>query len=362
MANSDSGAMHGAAEAAPRIAVDAMGGDFGPSVVVPGAIEAARARNIRLVLVGDSALIGAELDAIDASGLAVEVVHSSQVAEMTDKPADVVRRKKDSSIVVANRLVKDGAADGVVSAGHTGATLACGMFILGRQPGVDRPALASIMPTEKLPIILADVGANLDAKAFNLFQFAVMADALARSVLGYERPRIGLLSIGEEEGKGTREVLEAYQMLRSSKLNFVGNVEGRDIFKGDTDVVICDGFVGNVCLKLSEGLAGSMGRILKRELTSGLLSKVGTMLSMGALRRFKQVIDYAEYGGAPFLGLTHISIVCHGSSNTKAIKNAVIMAADYAASRASDAIATTLAANCDLTRFTRGKAANCNGA
>ncbi len=362
MANSDSGAMHGAALSAPRIAVDAMGGDFGPSVVVPGAVEAARARNIRLVLVGDSARIGAELDAIDASGLAVEVVHTSQVAEMTDKPTDVVRRKKDSSIVVANRLVKDGGADGVVSAGHTGATLACGVFILGRQPGVDRPALASIMPTEKLPIILADVGANLDAKAFNLFQFAVMADALARSVLGYERPRIGLLSIGEEEGKGTREVLEAYQMLRGSSLNFVGNVEGRDIFKGDTDIVICDGFVGNVCLKLSEGLAGSMARLLKRELTSGLLSKVGTMLSMGALRRFRQVIDYAEYGGAPLLGLTHISIVCHGSSNAKAIKNAVIMAADYAAGNATEAIASTLSRNSDLTRFTRGKAANCNGA
>ncbi|EPR44782.1 Phosphate acyltransferase [Desulfovibrio sp. X2] len=362
MTNSTTESSTGAAQAAPRIAVDAMGGDFGPSVVLPGAIEAARHRNIRLVLVGDSARIEAELEKMDVSGLAIEVVHATQMAEMTDKPTDVVRRKKDASIVVACRLVKEGHADGVVSAGHTGATLACGMFILGRLPGVDRPGLASIMPTEKKPMVLVDVGANTDVKAFHLFQFGIMADALCRNVLGFERPRVGLLSIGEEEGKGTTQVQEAYRMLRGSSLNFVGNVEGRDIFKGDTDIVVCDGFVGNVCLKLSEGLAHSLGRLLKRELTSGFFSKVGTMFSIGALRRFRRLLDYAEYGGAPLLGLSAITIVCHGSSNAKAIMNAVDMAANFVASKANQAMAATLSQNCDLTRFTRGKAANGSGA
>lgn len=362
MTNSASKALPLSVQTAPRIAVDAMGGDFGPSVIVPGAVSAARERPIRLVLVGDAPRVEAELKKLDVSDLSVEVVHSTQVAEMTDKPADVVRRKKDASIVVAARLVKDGRADGVVSAGHTGATMACGMFILGRQPGVDRPALASIMPTEKRPMVLTDVGANLEAKSFHLFQFAIMADAMCRAVLGYEKPRLGLLSIGEEEGKGNSQVKEAFQMLRASSLNFLGNVEGRDIFRGDTDIVVCDGFVGNVCLKLSEGLASSLGRMLKRELTTGLLSKLGTLFSMGALKRFKRLVDSSEYGGGLLLGLSAITIVCHGSSNPRSIHTAMRMAADYVANKANETIAQTIAQNSDLTRFSRSKAVNGNGA
>jgi glycerol-3-phosphate acyltransferase PlsX len=340
----------------PRIAVDAMGGDFGPSVVVPGAVAAARQEQLDLVLVGDVAAIEAELAKLDTSGLTIERLAASQVVTMEDKPSDVLRRKKDSSIHVSCRLVKEGRADGVVSAGNTGATLACGIFILGRVKGVDRPALASILPTEKRPVILLDVGANVDAKAHHLFQFALMADCLARTVLGYENPSVGLMSIGEEEGKGNVQVKEAYDLLRQSSLNFVGNVEGRDIFKGELDILVCDGFVGNVALKLSEGLASSMANILKRELKRTLLSTLGTMLAMGALKRFKRLLDYAEYGGAPILGLESIAIVCHGASNEKAIKNAVVMAARFVGNQANQLLIKALSENKDLTRFSRGRA------
>ncbi|MEG6505778.1 phosphate acyltransferase PlsX [Nitratidesulfovibrio sp. 1201_IL3209] len=338
------------------IAVDAMGGDFGPSVVVPGAIEAARDKGVALLLVGDQAKVRAELARLPLDGVAYDIVHASEVAGMDEKPSDILRRRKDASIQVACRLVRDGQAHGIVSAGHSGATVACGMFIMGRVPGVDRPALASIMPTEKNPIVLLDVGANVDCKPHHLFQFGLMADAFARDLLECDSPRIGLLSIGEEEGKGNTQVKEAYELFKLAQngINFVGNVEGRDIFSGDVDVVVCDGFVGNVALKLSEGLSMSLGRVLKRELLSGLLPKIGTLLAKSAFRRFAQFVDYAEYGGAPLLGLQGIAFVCHGKSNAKAVRSAVKLAATFVEKKTNERLVKAISANEELTRY--GKA------
>jgi glycerol-3-phosphate acyltransferase PlsX len=319
-----------------------MGGDFGPQVVVPAAVEAAR-EGIAIALVGDEAIVKAELAGCDAEGLDIRVVHASQVVEMDDKPADALRRKKDSSIQVACRLVRDGEAHGVVSAGNSGATVACGMFVLGRIKGVQRPALAGILPTEKNPVVLIDVGANVDSKPQHLFQFGLMADVFARDVLGLDKPSVGILSIGEEEGKGNAAVREAFDLLKKSQLRFIGNVEGRDIFTGEVDIVVCDGFVGNVALKLSEGLATSLGRILKDELKSSWLSKLGTLLSMRAFKRFRKVTDYAEYGGAPLLGLKDIVLVAHGKSNQLAMVNCIRMAATSVRNRAHEHLVEKLA-------------------
>ena len=283
------------------IAVDAMGGDLGPSVVVPGAIEAARQTGAKILLVGNEATLDGELNRLSPSGVDLEIVHAPEVAGMDEKPSDILRRKKNASIQVACRLVRDGAAQGVVSAGHSGASVACGMFIMGRIPGVERPALASLLPTEKEPVVLLDVGATVDCKPYNIFQFGLMGDAFARDILNKESPRVGLLSIGEEEGKGNSQVKEAYELFKMAQnLNFSGNIEGRDLFTGEMDVAVCDGFVGNVALKLSEGLGLSLSRVLKRELlNSGFLPKLGSLLAKSAFRRFAKVVDYAEYGGAP---------------------------------------------------------------
>jgi len=343
-------------EKAPRIAIDAMGGDIGPRINVPAAVQAA-SEGIHITLVGDEDILRAELARQQApTGLPIDFVHASQVVDMDEKPGDALRRKKDSSIQVACQLVKEGRADGVVSAGNSGASVACGMFVLGRIKGVERPALASIMPTEKNPVVLIDVGANVDSKPFHLAQFGIMGDVLARDVLGIEKPRVGLLSIGEEEGKGNVVVKEAFDLLKQTSLNFVGNVEGRDIFSGDLDVAVCDGFVGNICLKLSEGLARSFGHVLKRELKRHMLSRMGAALSMRSLKNFAQMLDYAEYGGAPLLGLKGIVIVCHGASNLKATTNAIRMAATFVRKSAHDHLAEELTAHKDLAQFSRHKA------
>jgi len=324
-----------------------MGGDYGPRIVVPAAVDAAR-DGIAIVLVGDETQINEELAKCSTDGLDIQVVHASQVVEMDDKPADALRRKKDSSIQVACRLVKKGEAHGVVSAGNSGATVACGMFTIGRIRGVQRPALAGILPTEKDPMVLIDVGANVDSKPQHLFQFGLMADVLARYVLDMKNPSVGILSIGEEEGKGNATVREAFDLLKESQLRFIGNVEGRDIFTGEVDIVVCDGFVGNVALKLSEGLATSLGRILKDELKSSWLSKLGTLLSIGAFKRFKKITDYAEYGGAPLLGLKDIVIVAHGKSNELAITNCIRIAETSARNNAPAHLAEGLAAHKEL--------------
>lgn len=337
------------------IAVDAMGGDLGPSVVVPGAIEAARQTGAKILLVGNEATLDGELNRLSPSGVDLEIVHAPEVAGMDEKPSDILRRKKNASIQVACRLVRDGAAQGVVSAGHSGASVACGMFIMGRIPGVERPALASLLPTEKEPVVLLDVGATVDCKPDNIFQFGLMGDAFARDILNKESPRVGLLSIGEEEGKGNSQVKEAYELFKMAQnLNFSGNIEGRDLFTGEMDVAVCDGFVGNVALKLSEGLGLSLSRVLKRELlNSGFLPKLGSLLAKSAFRRFAKVVDYAEYGGAPLLGLQNISIVCHGRSNAKAICNATRMATLFVEKETNKRLMETICANEELTRFGR---------
>ena len=337
------------------IAVDAMGGDLGPSVVVPGAIEAARQTGAKILLVGNEATLDGELNRLSPSGVDLEIVHAPEVAGMDEKPSDILRRKKNASIQVACRLVRDGAAQGVVSAGHSGASVACGMFIMGRIPGVERPALASLLPTEKEPVVLLDVGATVDCKPYNIFQFGLMGDAFARDILNKESPRMGLLSIGEEEGKGNSQVKEAYELFKMAQnLNVSGNIEGRDLFTGEMDVAVCDGFVGNVALKLSEGLGLSLSRVLKRELlNSGFLPKLGSLLAKSAFRRFAKVVDYAEYGGAPLLGLQNISIVCHGRSNAKAICNATRMATLFVEKETNKRLMETICANEELTRFGR---------
>ena len=340
--------------ARPIIAVDAMGGDFGPSVVVPGAIDAARLHDLHVLLVGDTPKVEAELAKLDLANVHFDIVQADDVVHMNEKPSDILRRKKNASIQVACRLVKDGKADAVVSAGHSGATVACGMFIMGRLPGVERPALAALLPTEKNPVVVLDAGANVDCRPYHLFQFGLMGDAFACDLLGYAAPRVSLLSIGEEEGKGNSQVKEAYELLKlAQNLNFVGNAEGRDIFTGDIDVVVCDGFVGNVVVKMSEGLASALVRMLKRLFTSGFLPALGGMLAKGAFKKFATTIDYAEYGGAPLLGLQGLAIVCHGRSSARAMQNAIKMAGTFVRKGTNDRLAETILANEELTRFSR---------
>lgn len=335
----------------PRIAVDAMGGDFGPHVVVPGAVQAAKRKQYDLLLVGDEPRIAAELSKLDTRGVVVRVVHATQVAEMHDKPSEALRKKKDSSIQVACNLVRKGEADGIISAGNTGVVLACSLFTLGRIEGVDRPALATILPTERTPCVLIDAGANVDCKPLNLIQFGIMAEVMSRVLLRCPEPTVAILSNGEEEGKGNQLVKESFELFKHSSLNFVGNIEGRDLFTGEVDVVVCDGFVGNVAIKLAEGLASSMGRLLKGELRRGFFAKIGTTLALSALKRFSRLMDYAEYGGAPLLGLNGIVIVSHGASNQKAIANAVDMAGTLVRMEATDQLRAGLAANKDFAHF-----------
>lgn len=338
----------------PVIAVDAMGGDFGPSVVVPGAIEASRLHDMHILLVGDTPKVEKELEKIRLDNARYEIVHAEEVVHMNEKPSDILRRKKNASIQVACRLVREGAADGVVSAGHSGATVACGMFIMGRLAGVERPALSALLPTEKNPVVVLDAGANVDCRPYHLFQFGLMGDAFARDLLGYSSPRVSLLSIGEEEGKGNSQVKEAYELLKMAQnLNFIGNSEGRDIFTGDVDVVICDGFVGNVVVKMSEGLAASLVRMLKRVFTSGFMPAMGAFLAKNAFKKFAKTIDYAEYGGAPLLGLKGLAIVCHGRSNATAMTNAIKMSGAFVRKGTNSRLAETILANEELTRFSR---------
>ena len=338
----------------PVIAVDAMGGDFGPAVVGPGAVEAARLHDLHVLLVGDTPKVEAELAKLDLGDARCDIVQADDVVHMNEKPSDILRRKKNASIQVACRLVREGAADGVVSAGHSGATVACGMFIMGRLPGVERPALAALLPTEKDPVVVLDAGANVDCRPYHLFQFGLMGDAFARDLLGYAAPRVSLLSIGEEEGKGNSQVKEAYELLKMAhNLNFIGNAEGRDIFTGDVDVVVCDGFVGNVVVKMSEGLASALVRMLKRVFTTGFIPALGGLLARGAFRNFARTLDYAEYGGAPLLGLQGLAIVCHGRSNARAMATAIRMSGAYVRKETNARLAETILANEELTRFSR---------
>ena len=338
----------------PVIAVDAMGGDFGPAVLVPGAIEASRLCGVKVLLVGDTPKMARVAEGIDCTGAEFDYVQADEVVLMNERPADVLRRKKNSSIQIGCRLVREGKADAVVSAGHSGAAVACGMFIIGRLKGVERPALCTLLPTEKKPVIVLDVGANVDCRPYHLFQFGLMGDAFARDILNYASPRVSILSIGEEEGKGNSQVKEAYELLKLAKnLNFIGNAEGRDIFTGDVDVVVCDGFVGNIVVKMGEGLAMSLTRMLKGVFKSSPLAMLGGLLARGAFRKFRRTIDYAEYGGAPLLGLKRLAIVCHGKSNSKAMTSAIRMAATFVRKNTQEKLAETIQTNEELTRVQR---------
>ncbi len=320
-----------------KIAVDAMGGDFAPGEIVKGALMAAREYKQAVILVGDEEKIRAEFGGSDPGEL-ISIVHAPEVVDMGEHPAVAVRRKKNSSIVRATQLVKDGEAGALVSAGSTGAAMAAALLGLGRIKGIDRPAIAGVLPSEKGYTVLLDAGANVDCKPQNLLQFSVMGYLYAKRVLGVANPRVGLLSNGEEETKGSELTLAAYPLLQQAGINFIGNIEGRDIFRGTVDVAVCDGFIGNVVLKSAEGIAGALYNTLKEEINRSWLAKIGIVMAVKALMRFKKRIDYAEYGGAPLLGVNGVSIICHGSSTAKAVKNGIRVAMESVDNRLVNSI------------------------
>jgi glycerol-3-phosphate acyltransferase PlsX len=323
-----------------KIVLDAAGGDLAPVETVKGAVEAARAFALSVVLVGPEATVRAELAKYDTNGLNLEVVDAPEVVGMDEHPVAAVRGKRRSSLVVGMELVRDGRAQGFVSAGNSGAVLAAGLFILGRIEGIDRPAIAGIYPTMQKPLLLLDIGANADVRPLHLQQFALLGSAYMQRALGVVNPRVALLSNGEEETKGNQVVLEAHRLLKDSKLNFVGNVEGRDLPMGDkADVVVCDGFAGNVVLKLSEGLSESLFTLIRTEVNRSLLYKAAALVLKPAFRRIKGRLDYEEYGGAPLLGVNGVTIMAHGRSTAKAIRNALRVAAQAAEQRLVESIA-----------------------
>jgi glycerol-3-phosphate acyltransferase PlsX len=313
-----------------RIAIDAMGGDAGPSVIVDGALVAARHLQVGLLLVGDAAAIEAELARHPVASLFrrldLEIIDAPQRIEMSESAAHALRRKPRASIRVAADAVRSGRAQALFSAGHTGASVMAAHAAFGPLPGVDRPALATIIPTRRNPAVLLDAGATVGCRAPHLVQFAVMGSAYARVALGLERPRVGLLSIGEEATKGNDLTREAHQLLKDAPVHFIGNIEGRHVYAGDADVIVCDGFTGNVTLKLSEGLVETIESLLHDELAATFRGRVGSALSRQAFRRFRRRVDYSEYGGAPLVGVAGLCIVGHGRSSAKAVANAVTMA------------------------------------
>ena len=314
------------------IALDAMGGDHAPSAIVDGAVAAARHLDVEILLAGPATELSAQLESHeDSAALALRTVDAGEAVGMGEPPAATLRRKPRASIRVACEQVASGRASAVVSAGNTGATVMAAYSTFGLLPGVDRPALAMPIPTRGRPAVLLDAGANAECRPPHLLQFAVMGSVYARVVLGIDRPRVGLLSIGEEETKGNELTREAHRLLRGSSLNFIGNVEGREIYSGNADVIVCDGFTGNVVLKTSEGLVDTVEALLGDELQGTFSSQVGYLLSRRAFRRFRRRVDYSEYGGAPLLGVAGLTIVCHGRSSSKAIRNAIAMAYRFAA-------------------------------
>jgi len=312
-----------------RIAIDAMGGDFAPREVVAGAVLAASLPNITsLILVGDETAIRAELSECGGDQSRIQIRHASEVVGMGETPAQAVRKKKDSSIGRAVELVRDGEADAVMSAGNTGAAVAASALKLRTLPGVDRPAIATIMPTQKAPVVLLDAGANIDCSPRQLMQFAVMGSVYSRRIIGREDPIVGLLSIGGEDSKGNDVTKRTFATLQKSGLNFRGNVEGRDLFEGDVDVVVCDGFVGNIVLKTTESAATAFTRWLKRELTANPIRKAACLLLRGAFRALKMQLDPEMYGGAPLLGVNGVCIIAHGGSSRHAIYHAIRVASE----------------------------------
>src|SRR5579872_2191834 len=321
------------------IAVDAMGGDNAPKSEVDGAIQAARTLGVRVILVGRQELVRPELKKHDSHGdLPIEVEHASDVITMEDATT-AVRTKKDSSLRIASRLVRDGRAQGLVSAGNTGAVMATAKIVQGVVPGVSRPALAAVFPTVKgTPSILVDVGANVDCSPRMLAQFAVMGEIYSRIILRRPKPRVGILSIGEEDHKGNDLTRAAKDLINELNINFLGNVEGRDLYGGNVDVIVCDGFIGNVALKVSEGLSDMVKELLRDSLESTISGKIGYAISRNAFAEFKKRLDYSEYGGAPLLGVRGVCIISHGRANANAMKNAIRVAAEFSQGKVNQVI------------------------
>ncbi len=334
-----------------KIAVDAMGGDNAPHAVVAGAVQAAREFGVGIILVGIEQTIETELKKhLQIKTLPIEIRNATEVVDMLDSPATVFRRKKDSSIRVANELVKSGEAVAVISAGHTGAAMTTSLFVIGKLEGVERPAIATFMPNIKGTSIVLDVGANVDCKPMHLVQFAVMGEVYAKYLLKIPSPRVGLLSIGEEATKGNELTKEAFKLLTETSVNFIGNVEGRDVMSGKADVVVCDGFIGNVVLKVSESVAEAIGLMIRENIGDNLVRKLGYFMMRPAFRALKRRVDYAEYGGAPLIGIDGISIISHGRSSDRAIKNAIRVAAELAKSEVNKHIHEDIEKNMELVK------------
>ncbi len=329
-----------------KVALDAMGGDLAPAVNVEGAIEAVSDnRSIRVILIGDESAISRELKDRKYPADRITIRHASEVVTMDESPSIAIRKKKNSSIHVGVRLVQSGEADGFVSAGHSGVVMATSLLFLGKSKGVDRPAIATVMPAIKGAFILLDVGATVDCKPENLLQFALMGNTYCRMIMGKKNPRVALLSIGEEDIKGNEMTKEAFKLIEKTDVKFIRNIEGKDIFTGKADVIVCDGFTGNITLKVSEGLAEAILKMLKKEVSSISAGKIGYLLIKPAIRNFKKRTDYDEYGGAPLLGINGTSIISHGRSSAKAIKNAVTVASFFSEKKVHEAFASAIASD-----------------
>ena len=314
-----------------KIVIDAMGGDSAPAIEVEGAVQAVEEFGYDLILVGDEGRIREELKKYPDHSDKLTIKHASETIQMHDPAAISVRRKRDSSIVVGMELLKRNEVDAFISAGNTGAVVCAATLSLRLLPGIERPGIAIAIPTLVGTSLVIDVGANINPKPIHLLQYGIMTDAYSRYILHKENPKVGLLNVGEEESKGTEFIKEAHTLLSESKLNFIGNIEGRDIYSGKADIVLCDGFVGNVILKVSESVADTIVQLLKKEIKASIIATVGAVLSSSAFNELKRKMDYSEYGGAPLLGVDGRCIISHGSSSAKAIKNAVRVAAEFVA-------------------------------
>lgn len=325
-----------------KIALDAMGGDFAPDITIAGAIEAVTEEDIEVILVGDKERILLSLKNKRYPHERISIFHASEVVEMHESPAIAIRKKRDSSIFKAVELVKKGEADAVVSAGHSGVVMATSLILLGKLSNVDRPAIGTIMPSLTGHFILIDAGANVDCAPENLVEFAYMGNAYYKAIFNNPSPRVAILSIGEEDIKGNKLTKETFKYLKKTDLNFIGNIEGKDIFTGQADVIVCDGFIGNIVLKVSEGLSEAILKMLKKEMSNITTGRLGYIMIKPAIKNFKKRADYSEYGGAPLLGINGTCIISHGRSSAKAIKNAIKVASEMSNKRVHEIIKESL--------------------
>lgn len=326
-----------------KIVLDGMGGDHAPAATVEGAVLAAREFGSKVIIVGIKEELERELAKYGSHFPNITIHHASETIDMEDSPAVSVRKKKDSSVNVAAKLVKEDIAQAMVSAGNTGAVVCATTLYLKLLKGIERPGIAVVAPTLKGISLTIDVGANIDPKPIHLFQYGIMGDVYSRTILRKPCPSVGLLNIGQEASKGTDFLKKTFSLFSQSKLNFIGNIEGRDLFNGRCDVIVCDGFVGNVVLKVSESLAESLAALLKRSLGESFITRIGALFSKSALQAMKKEMDYTEYGGAPLLGIDGICIICHGASTAKAIKNAIRVAGEFVQHKVNQHIVDSIA-------------------